>query len=105
MPLLPELRYIRYMSVTALVLVRMAHAEHPHRDALLAACLAMIWCTGGAVYGWASMRTILRRDGVLRDECPSALNASIVCDSQESKFSTIVRTHSHPARPLIACGV
>ena len=41
----------------------------------------MIFLSGGAVYGWPSMRQILRRDGALREGCGGALEDDAVLDA------------------------
>ena len=69
-----------------------AAADDPQRQGRLVRCalaIAMIFLSGGAVYGWPSMRQILRRDGALREGCGGALEDDAPCDAQEERFGMI----------------
>lgn len=55
---------------------------------LVVMAIVTISLTGGVIYGWPSMRRILRRDMLLLDpSCSSDL--TIVCDEQERSFGLI----------------
>ena len=58
-----------------------------HRWPILVGCVTAIALHGGLVYGWPSMRTMLRRESVLL--APGCTANSTLCAAQELSFGVI----------------